>query len=221
MYNITLISTRHEEIGLCSSYELYKIIEGINPEVIFEEIPPSFFDQYYASKTRRNLETDTINNYLETHKIEHILVDSDDVPSVSFFEKHANMMGRVEGLTDINGFNYRNLIDRNSEYIAMYGFRYLNSAHCVGYNDGICDAVENGLKTLNNDSLFQTYKSWNEVIEKREHEMLRNIYRYSREHSYDRAVFTLGAGHRRSIIEKMRDYGKNELLKLNWTFYDL
>lgn len=221
MYDITLISTRHDEVGNCNSNKLYKIIESVNPEVIFEEIPPSYFDRYYISRTRRNLETDTINWYLETHSIEHIPVDSDDVPSESFFEKYGEMMKRVEGLTDINGFNYRTLIDNNRSYIEMYGFRYLNSVHSISHNDGIREAVEKGLEKINNDKLSETYKLWSDVIEKREHEMLQNIYRYSKEHSYDRAVFTLGAGHRKSIIEKIRDYGKNELLKLNWTFYDL
>ena len=45
MYNITLVCTRHEELGACNSHEMHKILETINPEVIFEEIPPSFFDQ--------------------------------------------------------------------------------------------------------------------------------------------------------------------------------
>ena len=48
--------TRHDEVGKCNSNELYKIIESINPELIFEEIPPSYFDEYYMRKTRNNLE---------------------------------------------------------------------------------------------------------------------------------------------------------------------
>ena len=69
MYNITLISTRHDEVGKCNSNELYKIIESINPELIFEEIPPSYFDKYYIDRSCNNLETDTINKYLETHDV--------------------------------------------------------------------------------------------------------------------------------------------------------
>ena len=50
MNNITLICTVHEEKGICNINELYKIIERINPEIIFEEINPSAFDEYYKDK---------------------------------------------------------------------------------------------------------------------------------------------------------------------------
>ena len=47
MYNITLVSTHHSELGKCSSDELVKIIESISPNVIFEEICPALFDRFY------------------------------------------------------------------------------------------------------------------------------------------------------------------------------
>ena len=82
MYNIVLIGTRHEEVGFCTSAELYKIFEAINPDVIFEEMPPSYFDRYYTAKTLRNLESDTVNKFVENHSnIIHIPVDSDNVPA--------------------------------------------------------------------------------------------------------------------------------------------
>jgi len=39
MQNVILISTEHLDSGKCNSDELLKIIETINPEVIFEEQP--------------------------------------------------------------------------------------------------------------------------------------------------------------------------------------
>ena len=39
MFNIVLISTEHREFGNCNSDELCKILESINPDVIFEEEP--------------------------------------------------------------------------------------------------------------------------------------------------------------------------------------
>lgn len=75
MYNITLICTEHGENGLCNLDELYSIIEKINPEIIFEEIPPTFSDAYYKYQNRNNLETSAINRYLESHQIEHVPVD--------------------------------------------------------------------------------------------------------------------------------------------------
>lgn len=52
MYNIILIGTAHIENGQCNSDELYKIIESINPDVIFEEMPSSHFNVYYATKLK-------------------------------------------------------------------------------------------------------------------------------------------------------------------------
>jgi len=86
-----LVFTRHEKLGKCNSNELYQIIETINPEVIFEEIPPSYFGKYYIRKSLNNLETDTINKYSETHKMEHIPGDSDNIPSESFWQNHRYM----------------------------------------------------------------------------------------------------------------------------------
>ena len=48
--------------------------------------------------------------------------------------------------------------------------------------------------------------------------MLQNIYLYSQDHNYDRAIFTIGAAHRKSIIDKIFEYQKNEKVKLNWIF---
>lgn len=177
MYNITLVCTRHNILGKCNSNELHQIIETINPEVVFEEIPPSFFDKYYIHRSHSNLETDTINKYSETHKVEHIPVDSDDIPSESFFQHHKYMLERIEGLADINGFNYRNLTDTNRAYVALYGFKYLNSIYCDNLNNEICNAIEKGLQKLNDDKLSQTYNLWKEINEKRENEMLQNIYK--------------------------------------------
>ncbi|MCL2311331.1 MAG: hypothetical protein FWC41_02410 [Firmicutes bacterium] len=218
MYNITLLCTRHEEAGLCTLIELYRIFEAIKPGVIFEEIPPSYFDEYYVAKTRRNLETDTVNKYLENHNIPHILVDSDNVPSDSFFMDLQNMHERIERLRDINGYNYRTSIDKSNDYARMYGFPYLNSIQCIGVQDEIDDAIEKGLQKLNDEKLFLTHKLWKEVIDKRENEMLQNIYTYSKKHVFENAIFMIGSGHRKSIINKISEYEQKSEIKLNWIF---
>ena len=220
MYNITLIGTRHGENGECNSNALYQIIENINPEIIFEEIPLSIFDKYYIDKSRSNLETDTINRYLGTHKAEHIPVDSDNVPPDSFFKDYEAVHKRIEGSTSINGFNYRTFVDRCRLHTAMYGFEYLNSAHCIYHHEEIDGAIEKGLQELNNDKLSQTYALWKDINENRENEMLRNIYTYSKDHRYNQALFLIGAAHRKSIMQKIQEYQNKEAVKLNWSFYN-
>jgi hypothetical protein len=222
MHNITLIGTRHEKnepynlLYIFFKYELYRIIERINPETIFEEIPPSAFDDYYKNKNRDGLESDTISEYVETHQIKHIPVDSDNMPPDSFWEDNKYLHGRIESLS----FEYRKLLDANTEYARMYGFKYLNSI----YNDNLCDelynAMENTLQKINDEKLFQTYKSWNDINDKRENEMLRNIYRYCGQHKFDRGLFLIGSAHRKSIINKIQEYEKTAELKLNWNYGD-
>jgi len=60
MGSITLIATAHKENGQCNSEELFKIIQTIAPNVIFEEIPPNRFQDVYGGKTVDSLETSTI-----------------------------------------------------------------------------------------------------------------------------------------------------------------
>lgn len=218
-FNITLISTRHSPIGKCNSFELYKIIESISPEVIFEEIPPSLFDRYYTHKTSYNLESETIIKYLNTKKAINIPADSDDIPEQAFFENYRTMITAVERLTDINGFNFRRLTNINREYVAAHGFGYLNSIQCIKIKIEIDEAIENGLKKLNDERLYLAYKLWKEYENKRENQMLQNIYDFSKDHNNKKAVFTLGSAHRKSIIQKIQEYEKKEPFKLNWVFY--
>lgn len=220
MHNITLIGTRHEESGRCTSNKLYKIFEAINPDVIFEEVPPSYFDKYYVTKIRRNLESDTVLKYLEGHDIQHIPVDSDDVPSDSFFKDIEYLHKRIEGLADINGFNYRNYYDKSSSYIRMYGFQYTNSNDSIAIQNEIENSIKEGLKKINDEKLYQIYQEWVRVTEKRENEMIQNIYDYSKQHNFNRAIFMIGFAHRKSIIQKITEYENTSDIKLNWTFYN-
>jgi hypothetical protein len=48
--------------------------------------------------------------------------------------------------------------------------------------------------------------------------MLQNIYAYSMRHSYEKVIFTIGAGHRKSPLQKIKDIEIKSKLKLNWIF---
>jgi hypothetical protein len=216
MYNIILIGTNHKSKGICNISELYKIIKGVNPEVIFEEIAPSYFDNYYKNKTNNNLETDTILKYLENHQIEHIPIDYDNVPPISFFRDDQHMHERIERFS----YTYRNLVDTNSFYIGKYGFRYLNSADSLNLNKALDNEIEETLKMFDDKKLFKIRKSWNDLNEIRENEMIKNIYNYSIGHKYNVGLFLFGAAHRGSIINIIQKYIETENIKLNWNYDD-
>ncbi len=46
MHNIIFVSTMHNEIGNCNAEELHKIIERLNPEVIFLEAVDETYSPY-------------------------------------------------------------------------------------------------------------------------------------------------------------------------------
>lgn len=219
MYNITIIFSRHSELGKCNSKELYKIFEQICPDVIFEELPPSSFENYYVFKTRRTLETTTINHYIENNKISNIGVDSDNVPNEKFFSDYKTLYNKIETGIDRNGFDLRNSMDANKISSQMYGFEYLNSLQCQQCYCNVNEAIENGVEKLNDEKFFKILASWKEVIDLRENTMLKNIYSYCQNNKFNNAIFTIGAAHRKSLLDKISIYDKTEQIKINWKLY--
>lgn len=217
---ITLIATRHESLGKCNSEELIRILTQLNPEVIFEEIPPTLFGEYYVKKERKNLETEAISRFIDGRSIVQVPVDSDNVPSDDFFKEYERLIKRLEGLTDRNGFDFRTMTDRNRSLTSLYGFDYLNSSYADQINEVIARAIENGLVKIDDKELVNTHEMWKEVNMQREHHMLEQIYDYSKENPYENAAFTIGASHRTSIIDKITKDFINKEFEINWTFYN-
>jgi hypothetical protein len=213
MYGITLICTVHDEAGACSVSELVRIMEVIDPEIVFEELPPSAFDAFYRDRTRSNLETRAIDKYLESHQVGHIPVDFHYVPP-SFFEDNGKMHRRIEGVSP----EYRRLMDTHSAWVRRYGFAYLNSAYCSDLYRELHGVIEAALQRINDEALTATFRSWNAVMEKREQEMIGNIYGYSREHHYDRGLFFLGGGHRHTIVQRIEGHNGKEQPRLTWNY---
>jgi hypothetical protein len=214
MHDITLICTEHRATGACTHFALYRIIETLSPEVIFEEIPLYAFDEYYRNKTRNSLETDTILLYLEKHQIEHIPVDYDIKMPQSFWDNNRYLFEKIEA----NSSEYRKFIDWHTQYLKRYGFKYLNSIYCDNLWNDCYNAMKNTLQKLNDDRLFQIYKTWNDIKEKREIEMIKNIYSYSQKNIFNKGIFFIGAAHRESIMRKIQEYEKTAELTLNWIF---
>jgi hypothetical protein len=216
MYNITLFCTQHGENGNCNVHELYGIIETLNPEIIFEEIPPCNFDEYYKNMTRSNLETDTIKMYLEKHPIKHIPVDHDVIMPQSFWDDNRYMFEKIE----TTNYEFRKSLDLDSQYVKLYGFNYLNSINCINTRNDYYGEIEVTLQILNNEKLFKIYKLWNNINEKRENEMINNIYSYCKENSFDKGLFFIGAAHRESIIKKIKNCNETEEINLNWNYIE-
>jgi hypothetical protein len=210
MYNITLICTRHTEIGKCNSWELYKIIEEFKPEIIFEELSLSAYNECYGIQNRFTVETSAIKMYLQNHNIEHIPIVGSELTK-DFVRKLEIMTMNV---------NYRKLLDSLWSLQAKYGFQFLNSEECVQLMEKIKTCENLILKETDDEILSRIYQWGNENIDIYENEIIKNVYHFSNENKYNNALMFIGAAHRKSIIQKVKQYEKKNESKLNWTFYN-
>lgn len=219
MSEIYLIGTRHEELGRCTSQALSSILEQLKPEVIFEELPSTKFEDYYTLYTVYTLESLAVRTYTSNNPtVKQLLVDSLDIPTESFFKDYEELIRRVEGGVNNASFNFRNFSDRNRLYIFDYGFNYLNSKAAITIQDEMNEAIVEALSLMNNEKLILTWEEWNRINRLREQTMIQNIYEYSSTNSFNRGVFLIGSAHRKPIIEHISSLHEESTNTLNWIF---
>jgi hypothetical protein len=232
MYNITLIGTIHSEIGQCNADELHKILEVINPEVIFDELPSDSFDMYYSDSfdvhyinslllnrhpPEELLEVRCIKKYKQNHNIKIFPVDIDVRQKLSKYQDEIFFMN----LTFFKYEDYKNIDNEKETLIAQEGFHYLNSDRFLDFLEKK-EVVEKNImeSEIQKDRLLDIYKLFHaELYDNRENAMLQNIYNYSKGNKYNQAVFLIGAEHKKSIMQKITEYEKLSEIKLNWTIY--
>lgn len=232
MYNITLIATRHTEHGRCNPGELYKILEDINPEVIFDELPSNAFDMffsdsfdlYFANKILLNqyppevpLEVKCLKKYAQNYKVKIFPVDIDVRRKIAKYQNEFFFMIR----TFFEYEDYKKLDDEKETLIAKEGFRYLNSDRFLDFLERK-EVLEKSIMEshIQKNRLLDIYKLFHaEQRDNRENAMLDNIYNYTKEDQYNQAVFLIGAEHRMSIMQKITEHEKLSEIKLNWTMY--
>jgi hypothetical protein len=208
MYNITLISTMHRDIGKCNSNELYKIIENINPEVIFDEIPSYRFNAHFIEQSVTTLETNAIKLYMNNHKVNIIPVDNYDFSEIQKGDIDYNKISN-------NNIDYYNLCKEQYLLAIQYGFEYINSDQNFQLIERLQTIEREVLKKINDEELTKLFETWYEITDKRENEIIRNIYNYCEEHTFDKGLLLIGAEHRNSIINKTQKYNNS---KINWDF---
>lgn len=207
MQTITLISTLHEEKGNCNAEELCKIIEKLNPDVIFLEALESTYSEY--DKLRFS-EFGIYHNKMEIKAMQLYSQNAsfDYVPVLH------------DGLTDAfdNKFNLV-CIDQEFETLVKYynslairnGFKFLNSIESMNLQD----------EMRNFESLYfkgsEIEIEFNKSIDIYENSMIANIYSYCKENYFNTAIFLCGVAHRKSIIEKIQS---KEEIKISWAFFE-
>lgn len=216
MYNITLVCTHHSEFGKCNSDELYKIIESIGPDVIFEELTPDLFDRFYE---KNNIpyeppEIKSVKRYIKDHTTSHIPVDINlsDTLSTNDINYMFNTVGKYPA--------YSKLQEDQKRLAFQEGYAFLNSKK----NEELIDKkkfLERSLIEfqINKDQLYRMHELFYKEQHHREYEIIKNIYDYSGKKAYNQALLLLGSGHRKTFFEKVKKYESDNHVKLNWALY--
>jgi len=216
MCRITLIATGHRDHGICNSNELYKIIDQIAPEIIFEEVPPRKFSAIYEGLFTDNLETKTIKRYLQNHPIAHFPVDIDT--NDSFEIQLRKDMNELFNIFDQYSPEYDNFNNHHIFFSGQFGFPYLNSEDCSDLLERKLFFEKDILNNINNEDLSQIHNNWLDFNDLRMNEIIKNIYSYKDLNKYKSALLLVGAEHRKPIIDKIKKLEKNNKPELNWNF---
>jgi len=171
------------------------------------EVPSETTDNQIAAKMGNNLEAEAVKLFQRNHHIELVPVDL-PTPEKVFFENYEDLHKNVEEKSR----KYREITDSYSARLRRHGFYYLNSEYCSKDLAAINEEIDEYLKTAEDESLYVPNNSWIKQISMRDAEMCRNITNYCTEHTFERAVFLVGAAHRKGVMEETSKY------ELEWNF---
>lgn len=216
--NIIVIFSRHEEGGKCTSGALVQIMTYVKPDIIFEELSHSLYNEAYIDKTLNNLESVAIRKYLEDHHTKHIPVDTYDRPE-HYQRDQDTLWKRLIGGINQYSFHLISLSKQLPEVISRGGFEFLNSEKNEQLFEELESLKRSALEVLNDEKLYQLSRLDKEVIEKREDTILDNIYRYREEHDFDNGLMLIGSGHMKSIKQKIQERETKEDLTINWCYF--
>ena len=207
---VSLVGTVHEETGLANVAELRTILERLQPEVIFLELPPAALDDY-LNGTRVNLESTAARRYRESH---HVVVEPVDraEPDDEFLRSTRYLFKTVARTSS----DYCRLMDRQSHDTRAGGFPYLNSDRCIQSWADIYSEVLATVEWTGHPRLREIYDLWTHTHELRDAEMMKSIEDYSIRNAFAHGVFLVGAAHRRSIGDKARAGGGAGSPKIEW-----
>ncbi|WP_425075411.1 hypothetical protein [Psychroserpens sp. S379A] len=212
MSTIVILGTAHSEGGACTSEELYKIIQEINPEVVFCESSPEKFPQYIKRTDVITPEMEAIKKLIKVKSAEIVPIDVDIDP---FDKRLEDMFSLIKCEMKVYSNAHNMLL--NETY--SKGFTFLNSIH----SDKIFrdkNSMENYfINKVNNKELSDFYSKWLKWNDLRENQWINLIHDYFKINKTKKAVFLVGAGHRFRLMDKIKNiYSKNEH-GIDWNFF--
>jgi len=204
MNTITLVSTTHKEKGLANSNNLYSVIEHINPEIVFTEIPHDEYNDYFTRFTKSTLESETINAFRKHKQIDVVPVDA-TTPNINVFKDINILFDAIHS----NSKNIDSILEHIDLYTRKYGFPYINSEKHYEHLASQQEEELTTIKYINNATLTELYEMWNNLNSSREDQMLTNIQNYFGNNAFRPSVLLIGAAHSQSIINKSQSINMN------------
>ncbi len=216
MHNITLVCTHHSEFGKSNSDELYRIIELVRPDVIFEELNQDLFAKFYKESEISYLppEVKSVKKYILDHTINHIPVDI----NVS----HTLTTNEIDYMFSVfrKYTLYSTLHEDKLRLVFDEGYSFLNSKK----NEELTEKMKLFEKSIiefqmDRNQLSRTHQLFYEEQHNREYEIIKNVYNYSEKVPYTQALLLIGSGHRKTIFEKIKKHESENHIKLKWSLY--
>ncbi len=201
MKTISLICTVHEERGRANVSELVAILNRIQPEVIFLELPPSSMDPFFTDRTKSNLESIAVSRYRVGRDALLVPVDLPE-PDDQFFNDYKYLQTWI----DNTSVDSRRLLTWHKNYVKDLGFAYLNSEPCSSLWSEIDSDELATIQRFGNQNLATISDRWKKTKDLREEAMIKNILQSCRAMPFERAAFLVGVAHRQAIIEKSLQY---------------
>lgn len=193
---ITLIGTKHNEVGNCNVEALHGLLEILSPEVIFEELRSEDMAACYADPTLQSLEMQAVSRYVQGRIVRQVPVDAFELPP-----GFANDSDRLFDYVIARSPEYRSLQRVADEETNQFGFAYLNSPPWSALSQRMQAVMEDTIAQSGDAALEQIITTWNTLVRKREVAMVDNIYAFARENSFTGGVFLVGAAHRSAIAD--------------------
>jgi hypothetical protein len=215
MRKITLVCSTHRPNGLCNARELLEILRAIKPDVVFEEMLPADFDSYYRHRTESHVESQAITRYREFKSFQQVPVDRYDMP-VNLLVEIKTEYDSVRDCVEQKSQEYRELNEEINRGVNQFGFKYINSVACATMLDRTFEIEEKTIIETGDQRLIRGLKRWRDANQKRELEMIGNIYQYCRENVFDTGVFLVGAGHKTGIVKEIEKHASAEADLISW-----
>ena len=214
MSTLIVLGTAHFEDGACKSEELFKIIQKINPQVVFCEFSPEKLPRFMKRTDVITPEMEVIKRLIKGKSIEIVPVDVNEDPFDQRLEAIFKLIKQEMP-------EYLGASRKLSSETFLKGFTFLNSEA----GDIICRDLESMEKYFINvnkikyNGLLNFYTEWLKWNNLRENQWINLIDNYFKINKPKKAVFLVGAGHRFRLIDKIKNIENRNKLFLDWDFF--